>query len=90
MEGCICEAYLVQETTYFSSHYFVPLAQYASTVGLKKRTHQDHVIQTLSIFENLHGETSGKCSDRWLNDKELAAAQLHVLLNCIEVKQFIE
>ncbi|XP_027187904.2 uncharacterized protein [Cicer arietinum] len=59
-------------------------------VGLNKRTHQDHVIQTLSIFENLHGETSGKCSDRWLNDKELAAAQLHVLLNCIEVKQFIE
>nr|XP_027187893.1 uncharacterized protein LOC113785496 [Cicer arietinum] len=90
VEGCISEAYLVQEITYFSTHYFVPLAQYASTIGLNKRTHQDHVIQTLPIFENLHGETSGKCSDRWLNDKELAAAQLHVLLNCIEVKQFIE
>jgi hypothetical protein len=41
-------------------------------------------------LENLHGQPAGKYSERWLKDIELAAAQAHTLLNCNEVKPFIE
>jgi hypothetical protein len=90
VEGSICEAYLVQETSYFGSHYFVPPNQLSSTIGPNKGNNQDHLQPTLSIFENLHGQPAGKYSERWLKDIELAAAQAHTLLNCNEVKPFIE
>ncbi|RDX89432.1 hypothetical protein CR513_28836, partial [Mucuna pruriens] len=80
VEGSICEAYLLQETSYFSSHYFV------SPTGATEEVHQDHIQPTLSIFKPF-GQTTGKYNERWLSDKELMAAQLHVLLNCNEVRQ---
>lgn len=89
VEGCICEAYLVQETSYFGSHYFEPHAQYSSTTCVDEGIHQEHIKPTLSVFKQF-GQTAGKCDERWLEDKELMAAQCHVLLNCSEVKPFIE
>ncbi|RDX81488.1 hypothetical protein CR513_37828, partial [Mucuna pruriens] len=83
VEGSICEAYLLQETSYFSSHYFV------SPTGASEEVYQDHIQSTLSIFKPF-GQTTGKYNERWLSDKELMAAQLHVLLNCNEVKPFID
>lgn len=83
MEGSICEAYLLQETSYFSSHYFV------SPICVGEGVHEDHIEPTLSIFKS-YGQTTGKYKERWLSDKEKSVAQLHVLLNCNEVKPFIE
>ncbi|RDY10321.1 hypothetical protein CR513_05191, partial [Mucuna pruriens] len=44
VEKYVCEAYLLQETSYFSSHYFVP------PIGVCEEVHQDHIQPTLSIF----------------------------------------
>ena len=91
VEGSIREAYLTQEIAYFSSHYFGPQVKSSRT---RVRRNDWGVVNddrepSLSVF-NLPGRTSGKCKERWLNDKELAAAQLHVLLNCEAVKPIIE
>jgi len=59
VEGCICEAYLLQETLYYDSHYFVPPDRYSTAIGPNKRIYQDHIQPILSIFKNSHGQTAG-------------------------------
>ena len=91
VEGSIREAFLTQEIAYFSSHYFGSQVKSKRT---RVRRNDYGVVNddrepSISVF-NLPGRTSGTCKERWLNDKELAAAQLHVLLNCEEVKPIIE
>ena len=44
---------------------------------------------TLSVF-NQPGRASGKSVDHFLTDRELAAATLYVLLNCDEVRPYLE
>jgi len=83
VEWSICEAYLIQEISYFSSHYFVSL------ICVDEGIHQDRIQPTLSIFKPF-GQATCKCKERWLNDRERSVAQLHVLLNYNEVKPFIE
>ena len=88
VEGSICEAYLVQEMANFCSVYFEP-----DVSSIRTRVHRNDFVNlddnpqepSLSIFTSA-GRTTGKCSDRWLTDTEVEAAQLHVLLNCDEVK----
>ena len=88
VEGSICEAYLVQEMANFCSVYFEP-----DVPSIRTRVHRNEFMNlddnsrepSLSIFISA-GRTTGKCTDRWLTDREVAAAQLHVLLNCDEVK----
>jgi len=83
VEGSICEAYLIQEISHFSPHYFV------SPMCLDVGVHQDRIQPTLSIFKPF-GQAMGKCKERWFNHREWSVAQLHVLLNCNKVKPFIE
>ena len=91
VEGFICEAFLTQEIAYFSSHYFGPQVK-SSRTRVRRNDYgviNDDRESSLSVF-NLPWRTSGSCKERWLNDKELAVAQLHVLLNYEEVKPIIE
>ena len=90
-EGSICQAYLAQEIAYFSSHYFEPHVQCSRNRVQRNDdgVDNDERQPTLSIF-NFPGRTTGKCTTRWLSDKEVKAAQLHVLLNCEEVKEYLE
>ena len=91
VEGSICEAYLCQETSHFCSYYFESHVQSMRTnVGRNDDGGVDDIVRpTLSIF-NYSGRSAGTCKSRYLNDKELAAAHLHVLLNCEEVQPYIE
>jgi hypothetical protein len=59
-------------------------------VGRNDDGGQDDIVQhTLSIF-NHSGRFAGNRKSRYLDDKELDAAHLHILLNCEEVQPFIE
>lgn len=90
VEGSICEAYLCQETSHFCSYYFQSHIQsMRNIVGRNDDGGEDETSQlTLSIF-NHSGRSAGTCKSRYLNDKELAAAHLHILLNCEEVETYI-
>lgn len=90
VEGSICEAYLCQETSHFCSYYFESHVQsIRNRVGRNDDGGEDETIQrTMSIF-NKPGRPSGTCKSRYLDDRELAAAHLHVLLNCDEVQPYI-
>lgn len=91
VEGSICEAYLCQETAHFCSYYFEPHVQSSrNRIGRNDVVGQDMTPEhTLSVF-NKPGRSSGRCKSRYLNDRELAAAHLHILLNCEEVQPYIE
>ena len=88
VEGSIFEAYLMQEMANFYFVYFEP-----DVSRIRTRVHWNNFVNlddnprepSLSIFTSA-GRTTGKCSDRWLTDTEVEAAQLYVLLNCDEVK----
>ncbi|KAK2369072.1 hypothetical protein QL285_082226 [Trifolium repens] len=91
VEGSICEAYLCQETSHFCSYYFESHVQsLRNRVGRNDDGGRDDVVQhTLSIF-NHPGRFAGTRKSRYLDGRELAAAHLHILLNCEEVQPFIE
>lgn len=90
VEGSICEAYLCQETSHFISYYFESHVQsLRNRVGRNDDGGQDEGRQILSIF-NHHGRSAGACKSRYLTDRELRAAHLHILLNCEEVQPYIE
>jgi len=90
VEGSICEAYLVQETSQFCSYYFESHVQIMRNKVSRNDdgSENEEVDQTSTIFNNL-GRYSGTSSCRYLNKKELEAAHLHVLLNCEEVQPSI-
>ncbi|CAK8536824.1 unnamed protein product [Lathyrus sativus] len=44
---------------------------------------------TLSVF-GLPGRPSGKKGVHWLTQKEMQSAHVHVLINCVEVKPYLE
>ena len=91
VEGCIIEAYLVQEISHFSSHYFEShVLSSNNKIGRNDVFTEKYANQpTLSVF-NPSGRTYDLESTRWLDDKEVAAAQLHVLINCDDVKPFLK
>ncbi|KAL3361326.1 hypothetical protein AABB24_014301, partial [Solanum stoloniferum] len=86
VEGSICQA------SYFASHYF---ESHVLTSNNRVDRNDDLITKnatqpTLSVF-NLSGRSYGKKKGniRWLDDKEVVAAQLHVLINCDKVKPFL-
>ena len=91
VEGSICEAYLCQETSHFCSYYFESHVQsMRNNVDRNDDGGVGKTIRpTLSIF-NHSGHSTGTCKSRYLNNRELSAADLHVLLNCEEVQLYIE
>ena len=89
VEGSICSSYLHRETTYFCSYYF-------NRSLLSPRNRRNEVVAdcerhplALSVF-CLPGRHGGGESSRWLTDEEFNSAHVHVLINCTEVKPYLE
>ena len=92
VEGSICSAYLVQETSTFCSFYFdshVVEQQSSMKRNAVNRTYDGVNPYDLSIF-TFPGRTSGKAIRRQLTDEEYHLIQSYVLLNCPEVEPHIE
>ncbi|CAK8543573.1 unnamed protein product [Lathyrus sativus] len=88
VEGSICAHYLHRETSHFCSHYFNHLILTPRIVRNEFDVNKRSQF-TLSIF-GLPGRPSGKENVHWLTQKELQSAQVHVLINCIEVRPYLE
>lgn len=90
MEGSICESYLIEETSFFCTHYFEPHVQTKlTTVGRHDDGGDvDAPDGCLSIFTH-PGRPSGLETIRYLSDEEFEAAMIYVLLNCPEIEPFL-
>ena len=91
VEGSICEAYLIQETSRFTSSYFPPHVE--TMLNKVDRNDDGGEVDApdgcFSIF--MHpGRPAGKMKERYLSENELDAARLYVLLNCDEVQPFVQ
>lgn len=92
VEGSICNAYLVEEASSFCAHYFEP---HVNTRHRKVPRNDDggEVVEeheeNLSIFTH-SGRPLGRGKVRYLTEDEHRAAQMYILLNCPEVKPYIE
>ncbi|XP_060177806.1 uncharacterized protein LOC132607740 [Lycium barbarum] len=90
VEGSICEAYLMKESTHLFSHYFKP--------HVMTRNHDvdrnddggagEDLEGNLSIFTH-PGRLWGEAKKRNLSLEEIKAAQTYILLNCKEVEPFV-
>lgn len=89
VEGSICMSYLHRETTYFCSHYFKTISLFNRSQRNEGAKLNDVVTTTLSISNQL-GRPSGKAQTHWLSDAERRSAHVHILINCNEVKPYIE
>ena len=91
MEGSICEAYLVKETSTFASYYYPPDVPSRRTRVPRNDDGGEGSASNppLSIF-NYTGRPSGKRISSTLEEKEMEAAKLYVLLNCPEVEPFMK
>lgn len=90
VEGSICAHYVQREITYFCSHYFKS-SNLLSTNTFRNDSRSGHegVQPRLSVLHTL-GRHSGRCKDDYLSDKEWKSAHVHVLINCNEVKPYLE
>ncbi|GJX52841.1 GRAS protein [Tanacetum coccineum] len=90
IEGSICEAYLIQETSNFCSLYFKSHVQ-TKLNRVPRNDDGGYVGQNnkLNIF-NYPCRPSGKATERLLDENEYKAAQRYVLLNCEEIVPFVK
>ena len=86
VEGSICAAYLHRETTYFCSHYF---KNFILSPNNETHWQNETCDSTLSVFRQV-GRHAGKELTYWLTDAEFNSAHVHVLINCAEVKSYLE
>ncbi|XP_038687502.1 uncharacterized protein LOC119986883 [Tripterygium wilfordii] len=91
VEGSICEAYIVEETSTFASYYFEP--HVTSRRTRVPRNDEGGTFNpefpTISIF-NQPGRLVGEAGRHYLTDKEYDAATLYMFLNCDIVQPFIK
>nr|GMD28163.1 uncharacterized protein LOC109185082 [Ipomoea batatas] len=91
VEGSICDAYLVEETTHFASFYFEDNVQSRRTqIGrnLNDGGIDTSLPTTLSVF-NRPGRPIDAKGQRYLNNKERFAAHQYILLNYEEVQPIL-
>ncbi|KAH0671632.1 hypothetical protein KY285_025440 [Solanum tuberosum] len=90
VEGSICEAYLMTESTQLFSYYFEP--------HVMTRNHNVERNDDGGVVEDLEGNLSifshpgrvwGEAKKRDLSLEEIKAAQTYILLNCEEVEPFV-
>ncbi|XP_006338141.1 uncharacterized protein [Solanum tuberosum] len=93
VEGCICNAHIVEEVSSFCSHYFEP---HVYTRHRKVPQNDDGGIgeqhgyaSNLSIF-TYPGRGFGELNWRYLTEEELKAAHIYILLNCREVQPYVD
>nr|XP_016444170.1 PREDICTED: uncharacterized protein LOC107769466 isoform X1 [Nicotiana tabacum] len=90
VEGSICEAYLMTESTQLFSHYFEPRVITRNhnvdrnDEGGVMKDHKGHLL----IFTH-PGRLLGEAKKRSLSLEEIKAAQTYILLNCKEVEPFV-
>ena len=88
VEGSICAYYLHREISHFCSHYFNHLNLTPRII--QNPINVNEISQfTLSVFK-LPGCPFGKKGVHWLIQKEMQSAHVHVLINCVEVKPYLE
>lgn len=90
VEGSICEAYLVEETSTFASYYYPPDVPCRRTQVPRNDDGGQGCSNRppLSIF-NYPGRPTGRCISFMLEERDLQTAHLYVLLNCPEVEPFL-
>nr|GEX69802.1 hypothetical protein [Tanacetum cinerariifolium] len=91
VESSIANAYLIEETSMFCSHYFEP---HVKTKMNRLPRNDDGVDEelyegTISIFK-CSGRVCGQAKKRRLDDQEYDAARTYVLLNCDEIEQYVK
>lgn len=89
VEGSICEAYLIQETSTFCSHYFEPHVQ--TKLNRVPRNDDGGYVGDkckLHVF-GYPCRPFGTSIERLLNESEFKAAERYVLLNCVEIMPFV-
>jgi len=89
VEGSICATYLHRETTYFCSHYFQNFTLCPKNRRNETPWQSQTSESTLSVFKQV-GRHAGKECTYWLTDAEFNSAHVHVLINCTEVKSYLE
>jgi hypothetical protein len=91
VEGSICNAYLVEESSTFFSYYFGPDVETRHT-----NVHRNEEFSTQGEEEhllsvcNIRGSSLGSIQTRFLNGAELRVATNYILLNCEEVQPYIQ
>ena len=89
-EGSICTFHLHREITYFCSHYFKGECLLSSNSFRNDPRIGNEVVQeTLSVL-NKAGRPAGSFTNHSLTDAEWTSAHVHVLINCAEVKPYLE
>ncbi|XP_071695507.1 uncharacterized protein [Rutidosis leptorrhynchoides] len=92
VEGSIANAYLIEETSMFCSHYFEPHVSTKMNVITPRNDDGGDVEQcdgNISIFMS-PGRLSGSRKKRRLIDQEYDAARIYVLLNCVEIEEYVK
>lgn len=90
VEASICEAYNIQEISLLCSHYFESTIQ--TRLNQVPRNDDGGDVDPdgrLSVFTS-PGRVLGEATHRSLNDDEVKAVHIYLLLNCDEIASFLE
>ena len=87
VEASICASYIHRETTYFCSHYFK-----SYMLSLRSSRNERGVETNQSSFSIFNQPTRpfDKSSIHWLTQREWDSVHIHVLINCQEMKPYLE
>lgn len=90
VEGSICTDYVHREIANLLAHYFSSF-NLVPTTSLSNNSCSESVVihPTLSILHN-SGRPGGKSGKHYLTDEEWKSAHVHVLINCDEIKPYLE
>ncbi|XP_052732654.1 uncharacterized protein LOC128196306 [Vigna angularis] len=89
VEGSTCVAYLHRETTYFCSHYFKNFMLSPTNVRNEMQLQVEPCQGKLSVFRQSSCH-AGKEFTHWLTNAEFNSAHVHFLINCSEVKLYLD
>ena len=91
VEGSIDNAYLVEESSTFCSHYFE--AHVYTRMRKMPRNDDGGEVESNSDLWSIFaspGRPYSKVGKRYLTDQEYHAAQTYILLNCVEIQPYIQ
>ncbi|GKC63149.1 hypothetical protein Tco_1095747 [Tanacetum coccineum] len=91
VKSSMANAYLIEETSMFCSHYFEPHVRTKMNAAPCNDCGGDAELSegNISIFMS-HGRLSRKGISRRLTDDEYADARIYVLLNYVEIEEYVE
>lgn len=90
IEGSICEAYLIQETSSFCSQYFEPHVQTRFN-RVPRNDDGGQVGKKCKVNVFSHPcRPFGEATEKLMAEDEYIVAQRYVLLNCAEILPFVK